>query len=96
MVAKKALRGTEDEAFGSLLVTFGGHLGSILGAFGGPFGHILGVRSALGRKCLRKEGVDHLVASIFANSWLIKLLFSLPLETHIYTSTTSADWNTPT
>ena len=46
MVAKKALRGTEDEAFGALF-----------GAFWGPFGYILGVRSALGRECLIKGGV---------------------------------------
>ena len=38
MVAKKALRGTEDEAFGGLLGTFGGHLGSILATFWAHFG----------------------------------------------------------
>ena len=38
MVAKKALRCTEDEAFGGLLGTFGGHFGSILGTFWAHFG----------------------------------------------------------
>ena len=41
--------------------------GGILGAFWGPFGHILGVRSALGRKCLIKGGVDFWEAAIFIN-----------------------------